>query len=122
MIGGIAGLQSLAAPLDDHVDRLLLGGFIFDLGSYGTPTTDILPEWLVGPLPDGNKILLLGDQVEVERILPKKSLGKVVPCLDCSHVKGSEPLECGAGQTLLEQTNQEPVVMLELRKVSTVCF
>ena len=73
-------------------------------------------------MPNGDKILSLGDQVKVERILPKESLGKVVPSLDRGHVKGSEPLERRAGQTLLEQTDQEPIVSLKLRKVSTVCF
>ena len=75
----------------------------------------------MGPLPNGDKILSLGDQVEVERILLKESLRKISPSLNRGHVKGSEPLERGAGQTLLEQTNQEPVVSPKLRKVSAVC-
>ena len=66
------------------------------------PATDILPEWLLGPLLDGDKILSLGDQVEVERILLKESLGKILPSLNRGHVKGSEPFERSAGQTLLE--------------------
>ena len=85
------------------------------------PATDILPEWLLGPLLNGDKILSLGDRVEVERILPKESLGKVISSLDRGHVNGSEPLEREADQTLLEQTNLEPVVSLKLRKVSAVC-
>ena len=75
----------------------------------------------MGPLPNGDKILSLGDRVKVERILPKESLGKVVPSLDHGHVKGSEALERGNGQTLLEHTNKEPVVNLKLGKVSAVC-
>ena len=69
------------------------------------PATDILPECLLGPLPDGDQILSLGDQVEVERILLKESLRKIIPSLNRGHVKGSEPLEHEAGQTLLEQAD-----------------
>ena len=82
--------------------------------------TDILPEWLVGPLPDGDKILSLGDQVKVEGVLLDERLGKILPSLDRGYVKGSEPLERGARQTLLEQTDQEPFVSVELSKISAV--
>ena len=84
-------------PFGDHVDRFLDGGSISDLGGYGTPTIDILPEWLLGPLPDGDKIHSLGGQVKVERILLQESLGKISPSLNRGHVKGSEPLERRAG-------------------------
>ena len=76
----------------------------------------------MGPLPDGDKILSLGDQVKVEGVLLDERLGKVLPSLDRGHVKESEPLEHGAGQTLLEQADQEPVVSLKLRKVFAVCL
>ena len=82
--------------------------------------TDILPKWLVGPLPDGDMILSLGDQVEIEGVLLDERLGKILPSLDRGHVKGSEPFERGADQTFLEQTDQEPFVNVELSKVSTV--
>ena len=72
-------------------------------------------------LSDGNKILSLGDHVEIEGILLEECLAKVLPSLDCGHVKGSEPLERGVSQTLLEQADQEPVVSLKLSKVSVVC-
>ena len=86
------------------------------------PATDILPEWLLGPLPDGDKILPLGDQVEVERILLKESLRKISPSLDRDHVRRSEPLEHGAGQTLLKYADKEPFVSLKLSKVPIVCL
>ena len=86
------------------------------------PATDILPEWILGPLPDGDKILPLGDQVEVQRILLKENLRKISPSLNRSHVKGSEPLERGAGQTLLKQVDKEPFVSLKLSKVPVVCL
>ena len=108
--------------LDDHLDRILLEGSTFDLGGCRGPATDILPEWLLGPLPDGNKILPLGDQVEVERMLLKESLRKTSPSLNCSHVKGSGSLERGAGQTLLEQADKEPFISLQLSKVPVVCL
>ena len=66
------------------------------------PATDILPEWLMGPLLDGDEILTLEDQAEVEGVLLDERLGKILPSLDRGHVKGSKPLERGPDQTLLE--------------------
>ena len=56
----------------------------------------------MGSLLSGDKILALWDQVEVERVLLQERLTEVVPSPDHGHVKGSEPLERGANQTLLE--------------------
>ena len=75
----------------------------------------------MGPLPDGDKILVLRDSVEIEGVLLDERLANVLPSLDGGHVKGSEQLECGPGQTLLEKADQEPFVSLKLRKVSAVC-
>ena len=48
--------------------------------------TDILLEWLMGPLPDCDKILVLGDQVKVEGVLLEEHLAKVVLSLNGGHV------------------------------------
>ena len=47
-------------------------------------------------------------------------LGKVVPSLDGGHVKRGAPLEGQAGQTFLEQVDQQPLVSLVLSEISVV--
>ena len=74
----------------------------------------------MGPLPNGDKILALGDQAETEGVLLEESLAEILPSLDHGHVKGSEPLERGPSQTLLEKANQEPFISLKLTMVSAV--
>ena len=59
----------------------------------------------MGPLPDSDKILSLGDQVVVEGVLFDERLRKILPSLDRGHVKGCEPLERRVGQTLMEQAD-----------------
>ena len=44
------------------------------------------------------------------------------PSLNHGHVKGNEPLERGASQTLLKQTDKEPFINLKLSKVPAVCL
>ena len=51
------------------LDRLLVRGFIMDLRGKGAPTADVLPKRLIGSLFDGDKVLALRDQVEIERVL-----------------------------------------------------
>ena len=51
------------------LDRLLIRGFIANLQGKGTPTTDVLPKRLIRSLLDGDKVLMLRDQVEMERVL-----------------------------------------------------
>ena len=74
----------------------------------------------MGPLSDGDKILSLEDQVKIEGVLLNKRLVEVLPSLDRGHVKGSEPLERRADQTLLEPMDQEPLISVKLSKVSAV--
>ena len=63
---------------------------------------------------------MLWDQVKVEGVLLQECLTEVVPSPDHGHVKGSEPLERGVNQILLEYADQEPIVSLKLSKVSAV--
>ena len=56
----------------------------------------------MGSLSSGDKILTLWDPFEVKGVLLQERLTEVVPSSDHGHVKGSEPLERGASQTLLE--------------------
>ena len=53
-------------------------------------------------LSSEDKILTLWDQVEIKGVLLQELLTKVVPSSDHGHVKGSEPLERKASETLLE--------------------
>ena len=47
-------------------------------------------------------------------------LTEVAPSLDGGHIKGSEPLEGRASQTLLEQADQQSLVSLKLSEISAV--
>ena len=63
---------------------------------------------------------MLWDHFEVKGVLLQERLAKVVPSLNGGYVKRGEPLEGWAGQTFLEQADQQPLVSLELSEISAV--
>ena len=72
---------------DHDLNRFLVKGSIANLQGKGAPTADVLPERLIGSLLDGDKVLVLRDQVEVEGVLLQERPAKVVPSLNGGHIK-----------------------------------
>ena len=72
---------------DHDLDRLLVRGSIMNLRGKGAPTANILLERLVGSLLDGDKVLVLRDQVKIKGVLLQKCPTKVVLSLNGGHVK-----------------------------------
>ena len=58
-----------AKLVNHNLDRFFVRGSIANLCGKGAPTADVLPEWLVVSLLEGDKDLALRDQVELEGVL-----------------------------------------------------